>query len=118
MYSFLDTGESLKCRKCGSEIWCIYTATEGLRLGCSTCDKVITGDYADSMCFEQRLYVEAGRYRDQVKQAGSIDGISIPESVQKHRNQLMLGDRDAPTPSRCSPASCAPPANAISICRP
>ena len=24
----------------------------------------------------------------------------------------------APTPSRCSPASCAPPANAISICRP
>ena len=73
MHVYLDTGESLKCRKCGTEAWCIDTATDGLRLGCSKCNKVITGDHADSMCFEQRLYVEAGRYRDQVKQAGSLD---------------------------------------------
>ena len=47
------------------------------------------------MCFEQRLYVEAGRYKDQVRQAGSLNGIPIPESVKKHRKQLMPEDREA-----------------------
>ena len=64
-------------------------------MGCSKCDAVITGDHAEAMCFEQRLYVEAGRYKDQVKQAGSLDGIPIPESVEKYRMQLMPGDREA-----------------------
>ena len=38
--------------------------------------------------------VEAGRYKDQVRQAGSLNGIPIPESVKKHRKQLMPEDRE------------------------
>ena len=95
MYTYLETGERLQCRKCGTEAWCIDTTTEGLKVGCSKCDEVITGDHAEAMCFEQRLYVEAGRYKDQVKQAGSLNGIPIPESVEKYRMQLIPGDREA-----------------------
>ena len=95
MRTYLDTGERLTCRKCGNQAWCIDTATEGLKLGCSTCDDVIAGDHADSVCIEQRLYVEASRYRARVEQAGSPVGVPIPESVTKHRKQLMPGDREA-----------------------
>ena len=95
MYTRLETGEPLQCRKCSTEAWCIDTIAEGLKIGCSQCDNVIAGDHAESMCFEQRLFVEAGRYKDQVKRAGSPDGIPIPESVKKRRKQLMPGDREA-----------------------
>ena len=95
MRTYLDTGERLTCRKCGNETWYIDTTTEGLKLGCATCDDVIAGDHADSMCVEQRLYLEASRYRDRVEQAGSSIGIPIPESVMKRREQLMPGDREA-----------------------
>ena len=95
MYTCLDTGEPLKCRKCGTEAWCIDTTAEGLKVGCSQCDEVITGGHAEAMCLEQRRYLEACRYKDRVKQAGSSDGIPIPESVEKFRKQLMPGDREA-----------------------
>ena len=95
MHTCLETGEPLKCRKCGTEAWCIDTTTEGLKVRCSKCDEVITGGRAEAMCFEQRLYVEAGRYKNQVKRAGSSNGIPIPESVKKRRDQLMPGDREA-----------------------
>ena len=95
MHTCLETGEPLKCRKCGTEAWCIDTTTEGLKVGCSKCDEVITGDRAEAMCFEQRLYVEVGRYKNQVKRAGSSNGIPIPESVKKRRDKLMPGDREA-----------------------
>ena len=85
----------LTCRKCGNEAWCIDTATEGPILGCTTCDDVIAGDHADAMCLEQRLYVEAGRYRDRVEQAGSPIDVPIPASVIMRREQLMPGDREA-----------------------
>ena len=64
MYTRLETGEPLKCRKCGTEegTWCIPTTTEGLKVGCRKCDVVITGDHAEAMCLEQKRYVE-----DQVK---------------------------------------------------
>ena len=51
--------------------------------------------HAEAMCFEQRLYFEATRYKDQVKQAGSLNGIPIPESVKKHRKRLPPGDLEA-----------------------
>ncbi len=97
MHTYLETGERLKCRQCATEAgtWCIDTATEGLKVGCSICDEVITGDHAEAMCLEQRRYLEACRYKDQVKQAGSSNGILIPESVEKFRKQLMSGDREA-----------------------
>ena len=94
MHTHLETGERLKCRKCGDEAWC-HTTTEGLKVGCSRCEEVITGDHAEAMCFEQRLYVEALRYKNQVKQAGSLNGIPIPESVKKHRKKLMPGGFEA-----------------------
>lgn len=47
------------------------------------------------MCVEQRLYVEASRYKALVEQAGSPIGIAIPESVMERREQLMPGDREA-----------------------
>ena len=94
MYTNLETGEPLKCRKCGVEAWVVDT-TEGLKVGCSECDEVITGDHAEAMCFEQRLYVEARRYKDRVKQAGSSNGIPTPESVKKRRNQLKSAGGDA-----------------------
>ena len=95
MHTYLETGELLKCRKCDAEAWCIDITTEGLKVGCSKCDEVITGGHAEAMCFEQRLYVEAGRYKNQVKQAGSLNGISIPESVKKRRNQLRSAGGEA-----------------------
>ena len=96
MHTYLETGERLKCRKCATEAgtWCI-TTTEELKVGCSKCDVVITGDHAEAMCIEQRCYFEACRYRDQVEQAGSSSGIPIPESVEKFREQLGPGDREA-----------------------
>lgn len=95
MRTLLDTGERLVCRKCGTEAWCIDTATEEPKVGCSTCDEVLAGDHADAMCLEQRLYVDAGRYRNRVKKAGSSIGIPIPESIRRHRERLMSGDREA-----------------------
>ena len=96
MYTYLGTGERLKCRKCGDQAWCIDVKEERLKVGCSRCDKVITGDHAEAMCFEQRLYVEVGLYKDKVRQAGSCsNGIPIPESVKKRKEQLMPGDREA-----------------------
>lgn len=92
MYTRLPEGERLTCRKCRTEAWCIPT-TDGLRVGCSSCGYVITNDHAEAMCFEQRLYVEASRYRDQVGRAGSTSAIPIPESVKEFRKQLMPGDR-------------------------
>ena len=94
MFSYLKTGERLQCRRCGSQAWCIDTV-DGLRIGCSQCGKVIAGDHAESMCVEQKRYIEAGRYRKLVNQTGSSDGIPIPESVTEYREQLMPGDREA-----------------------
>ena len=95
MHTYLETGEPLKHRKCSTEAWCIDTTTEGLKVGCSKCDEVITGGHAEAMCFGQRLYFEASRYKDQVKQAGSAEGLPMPASLKKRRNQLMPGDREA-----------------------
>ena len=95
MRTFLNTGERLKCRKCGTEAWCIDSAVEGPTLGCSACGRVIAGEHADSMCFEQRLFVEAGHYRDRVRERGSPIGIRVPESIEQRREQLMPGDREA-----------------------
>ena len=47
------------------------------------------------MCFELRLYVEASRYKEQARQAGCANGIRIPESVKKRKEQLMPGDWEA-----------------------
>ncbi len=69
MFTYLDTGETLKCRKCDTDAWCIDTV-EGLRVGCSKCENVITGDRAEAKCFEQRLYVEASLYQNRVKKNG------------------------------------------------
>ena len=91
MHTYLETGERLKCRKCGTDAWCIGTTN----VGCPICSTVIAGDLAEAMCFEQRSYVEACRYKEQVKQAGRSNGILIPESVEKIRKQLMPGDREA-----------------------
>ena len=91
----METGEPLKCRKCGAEAWCSDATTEGLIVGGSKCSVVITGGHAEAICFDQRLYVEAGRYKNQVKQAGSLNSIPIPEWVKKRRNHLMSGDREA-----------------------
>ena len=95
MYTYLETGEWLKCRKCGAEASFSDTTTEGLKFGCSKCGEVITGDHAEAMCFEQRLYVEAGLYKDKVRQAGSSNGIPIPELVKKRKEQLTPGDQEA-----------------------
>ena len=95
MRTIMDTGERLMCRQCDTEAWCIDTATDGPQVGCSTCDEVLAGDHADAMCLEQRLYVDAGRYRDRVKKARSSIGIPIPESIKRHRERLMPGDREA-----------------------
>ena len=35
--TFLDTGERVRCRQCGTEPWCIDSTTDRLRIGCSTC---------------------------------------------------------------------------------
>ena len=103
MRTYLKTGEPLKCRKCGTDegVWCVNT-TEELKIGCSKCGQVITGEHAEAMCIEQERYFEACRYRDQVKQAGSPGGIRIPESVKKFREQLGPGDREA-YPLRVNP---------------
>ena len=92
MYTYLETGERLKCRKCGTEAWCNDTKTEGLTVHCKKCAVVI--NHAEAMCFEQREYVEASRYKDQVKQAGSKNGIPIPESVKTVKKRLPPGDRE------------------------
>ena len=42
---------------------------------------------------------------------------AIRPAVVIRKSAVATGPATAPTPSRCSPASCAPPANAISICR-
>ena len=93
MHTYLKTGELLKCRKCGTEgaVW-----FNGQAVGCSKCDVVITGDHAEAMCIEQKRHFEAGRYLDEGKQAGSLSGIPIPESVKKFRKQLGPGDRNYP----------------------
>ena len=95
MYTYLETGELLKHRKCGTDAWCTPTATEGLIVGCAQCDEVLKGARAEAMCFEQRFYVEAGRYKEQVKKAGSSDDIPIPESVKKFKEKLPPGDRES-----------------------
>ena len=64
-------------------------------MGCSNCDLVIAGDHAAAMCFDQRLFVEASRYKDQIREAGSPDGIRVPETVKKRRDQLALEDPDS-----------------------
>ena len=66
-------------------------------MGCAKSEEVTTGDHAEAMCFEQRLYVEAGAYKNQVKQAESVNSIPIPECVKEHslRNQHMSVDREA-----------------------
>ena len=93
MYTYLKTGELLKCRKCGTEgdVW-----FNGRTVGCSKCGKVITRN-AEAMCVEQERYADACRYsRDQVKQARSSDGIPIPESVKEFREKLLGSwDREA-----------------------
>ena len=94
MYTYLETGERLKCRKCSTKAWFIDTVTEGLTVGCSKCDVEVKGDHAESMCFEQREYVEASQYKDQVKQAGSVNDIPIPESVKTVKKRLPPGDRE------------------------
>ena len=61
----------------------------------SKCDVVITGDHAKAMCFDQRFYVEASWYKDQVKQAGSLNSFPIPESIKQFRKNLLSGDQEA-----------------------
>ena len=49
------------------------------------------GQKLEDMIHDQALYFEATRYKDQVKRAGSAEGIVMPELVRKRRDQLMLG---------------------------
>lgn len=80
------------CRRCGREAWCIDTTDEGLKVGCSNCDVVVAGDHATAMCFDQRLFIEASRYKDQILEAGAPHGIPVPETVKRRRDQLALED--------------------------
>lgn len=99
MHTCLETGETLKCRKCGVEVSCIDT-TEGLKISCSVCEKVIIGDHAEAMCFEQKLYIEASRYQNSVKQnPGCAEGIPIPDSVKRWQERLAQGAPGWPLPN-------------------
>ena len=89
----LDTGEKLKCRVCREKatIW----GSGEIGVGCFNCRERVMGQKARDMIHDQALYFEARRYKDQVKRAGSAEGIPIPASVEKRRDQLMPGGRES-----------------------
>ena len=76
----LETGERLKCRKCGE----IASMWSGVGAACSNdCCEPVVGQKHENMIHDQALYFEAKRYRDQVERAGSKKGISVSELVKK-----------------------------------
>ena len=85
----LDTGERLKCRNCCEEVALWGGSEIGAR--CPGCEKIVMGQQLEDMIHDQALYFEATRYKDQVKRAGSAEGILMPELVRKRRDQLILG---------------------------